>query len=168
MAIRHQVIERAPDAVWAVLADPKLYADWVVGTSASWPLDARWPQVDAALAYRVGLGPWTYEGRTVVRRVEPPRWLELEADSSRLGTARIAIEVRPWGGQALVLVDEHPLRGPGGAKHAAPLDLLIQLRHRSMLPRLAQTVERVASTASDSRARDTAGDTAASGGVQGA
>lgn len=163
VAIRHQVIEQPPDAVWAVLEDPELYADWVVGTSASWPLDTRWPQVDAALAYRVDLGPWTLEGRTVVRRVEPPRWLELEVDSGRLGTARIAIEVRPWGGQALVLVDEHPLRGPGGVLHAAPLDLLIQLRHRSMLPRLARTVERVAAAAPGSTSRATAGGRATSG-----
>ncbi|MFD5518833.1 SRPBCC family protein [Streptomyces sp. NPDC127066] len=163
MAIRHQVIERPPDAVWAVLEDPRLYADWVVGTSASWPLDTRWPQVDAELAYRVDLGPWTFEGRTVVRRAEPPHWLELEADSGRLGTARIAIEVRPWGGQTLVLVDEHPLRGPGGALHAAPLDFLIQLRHRSMLPRLARTVEGVTSAASGTAVRAMAGSTATSG-----
>ncbi|MFE2301723.1 SRPBCC family protein [Streptomyces sp. NPDC059445] len=162
MAIRHQVIEQPPDAVWAVLEDPRLYAEWVVGTSASWPLDRRWPQVDAALAYRVDLGPWTLEGRTVVRRWEPPRRLELEADSGRLGTARIAVEVRPWGGQTLVLVDEHPLRGPGGALHAAPLDLLIQLRHRSMLPRLARTVERVASATSDTAARAVPRDSATS------
>lgn len=155
VAIRHQVIERRPDAVWAVLEDPELYADWVVGTSASWPLDTRWPQVDAALAYRVDLGPGTLEGRTVVRRVEPPRWLELEVDSGRLGTARIAIEVRPWGGQTLVLVDEHP--------HTAPLDLLIQLRHRSMLPRLARTVERVAVAAPGSSSSATEGDRTTSG-----
>ncbi|MFE6489284.1 SRPBCC family protein [Streptomyces sp. NPDC057757] len=144
MAVRHQVIEQPPHVVWATLENPDFYADWVVGTSASWPLDGRWPLVGAALAYRMSLGPWTYEGRTIVRRLEPPHWLELEADSGRLGTARIAIEVRPWGDQTLVIVDEHPLRGPGGALHAAPLDLLIQLRHRSMLPRLARTVERVA------------------------
>ncbi|MFF4566338.1 SRPBCC domain-containing protein [Streptomyces sp. NPDC001435] len=151
MAIRHQIIEQPPEAVWAVLEDPELFGEWVVGTSASWALDERWPQIDAALAYSVRLGPWSYEGRTVVRRTEPPRWLELEAESGRLGTARIAIEMRPWGGHTLVIVDEHPLRGLGGVLHAAPLDLLIQLRHRSMLPRLARTVERTSPKA------DTAG-----------
>lgn len=143
MAIRHQIIGQPPEAVWAVLKDPELFGEWVVGTSASWALDDRWPQIDASLAYSVKLGRWLYEGRTVVRRIEPPRWLELEADSGRLGTARIAIEVRPWGAHTLVIVDEHPLRGLGGVLHAAPLDLLIQLRHRSMLPRLARTVERM-------------------------
>ncbi|MFF3323574.1 SRPBCC family protein [Streptomyces sp. NPDC002889] len=147
MAIRHQVIEQPPEAVWAVLEDPELYGEWVVGTLASWPLDNQWPQVDASLGYSVSLGPWSYEGRTVVRRFEPRRWLELEVHSGRLGTARIAIEVRSWGGHTLVIVDEHPLRGLGGALHAAPLDLLIQLRHRSMLPRLARLVERMSPAA---------------------
>ncbi|MET9667936.1 SRPBCC family protein [Streptomyces sp. NPDC006475] len=142
MAIRHQVIEQSPDAVWAVLESPALYSEWVVGTTDSRPLDDRWPQVDSALEYSVPIGPLSYEGRTTVRRYEPHRWLELEAHSGRLGTARIAIEVRPWGGHTLVIVDEHPLRGLGGKLHTAPLDLLIQLRHRTMLPRLAQTVER--------------------------
>ncbi len=145
MAVRHYVIERAPEAVWAVLEDPGLYSEWVVGTSETRALDDRWPQVGAALEYTVALGPWSYEGRTTVRRYEPPGWLELEADSGRLGTARIAIEVRPWGGHTLVIVDEHPLRGLGGAVHAAPLDVLIQVRHRNMLPRLARTVEGLSS-----------------------
>lgn len=142
MAVRHQVIERPPEAVWAVLEDPRLYAEWVVGTTKSKPLDNRWPQVGARLQYVLGRGRLAYEGRTVVRRMERLRWLELEADSGRLGTARIAIEVRPWGGQSLVLVDEHPLRGIGGAVHTAPLEVLIQLRHRKMLARLAKAVER--------------------------
>ncbi|MEU8790848.1 SRPBCC family protein [Streptomyces sp. NPDC048643] len=142
MAIRHQVIERSPEAVWAVLEDPRLYAEWVVGTSESRPVDGRWPEVGARLAYVVGRGRLAYEGRTVVRRVERLRWLELEADSGRLGTARIAIEVRTWGPHSLVLVDEHPLRGLGGALHTAPLEVVIQLRHRKMLARLAKVVER--------------------------
>ena len=147
MAIRHHIIERPPEAVWAVLENPGLYGEWVVGTSASRPLDDRWPQVDASLEYSVSMGPWSYEGRTTVRRFEPHRWLELEAHIGRLGTARIAIEVRPWGGHTLVIVDEHPLRGLGGALHAAPLEVLIQLRHRSMLTRLAEVVERTTSPA---------------------
>ena len=137
-----RVIERSPETVWAVLEDPRLYAEWVVGTSESKPADGRWPQVGARLTYVLGRGRLAYEGRTVVRRMERPRWLELEADSGRLGTARIAIEVRAWGAHSLVLVDEHPLRGLGGALHTAPLEVLIQLRHRKMLARLAEVVER--------------------------
>ncbi|MFD3450751.1 hypothetical protein ACFWVC_01075 [Streptomyces sp. NPDC058691] len=87
------------------------------------------------------MGPLAVNGKTVVRICRPPRQLELEAEAGWLGTARIALDLRPWGEDTLVVLDEHPLRGPGGLLHNAVLDALIQLRHRSMLGRLADTVE---------------------------
>jgi uncharacterized protein YndB with AHSA1/START domain len=142
MAVWHQLIERSPGQVWAVLADPGQYSRWVVGVADSQPGRGAWPEMGAELGYRVVFGPWSGNGRTTVRRCEPPAILELEADSGRLGTARIAFDVRPWGEQdSLVIVDEHPLRGPAGALHNVALDLMIQLRHRSMLGRLAALVE---------------------------
>ncbi|MFF1420882.1 SRPBCC family protein [Streptomyces sp. NPDC058280] len=140
MAVRHQLIRRPPAAVWAVLEDGNRYADWVVGTARSRPADGTWPELGSTIEYQVRLGPWTVGGHTVVRRYEPPHRLELEAYSGPLGTARIAIEVQPWGQDTLVVVDEHPLRGPGGAVHNTAVDTLIQIRHRSMLGRLAAVV----------------------------
>ncbi|MGW0565286.1 SRPBCC family protein [Streptomyces sp. NPDC003016] len=143
MAVRHHLIRRPPEVVWEVLADGSRYGDWVVGTSQSRPEKGDWPQVGATIEYTVRLGPWAATGQTVVRRSEPPYELELEADSGPLGTARIAIEVRPWGDDALIILDEHPLRGVGGMLHNTALDALLQLRHRSMLGRLAKVVEHV-------------------------
>ncbi|MEV6653470.1 SRPBCC family protein [Streptomyces sp. NPDC051219] len=145
MAVRHQLIKRPPPAVWAVLEDGNRYADWVVGTSDSRPVDDNWPQLGSKIEYDIRLGPWTFAGNTVVRRLEPPQWLELEALSGPLGTARIAFDIRSWGPDTLVIVDEHPLRGPGGALHNTALDALIQIRHRSMLSRLADVVEEATS-----------------------
>ncbi|MER5257230.1 MULTISPECIES: SRPBCC family protein [unclassified Streptomyces] len=141
MAVRHRLIRRPPAEVWAVLADGSRYGDWVVGPDSSREVGSDWPQLGSSIEYAVRLGPWTGTNTTTVRDVDPPRRIELEADSGKLGTARIAIEVRPWGRQTLVIVDEHPLRGPGAALHNAALDALLQLRHRSMLARLADTVE---------------------------
>ncbi|OEJ37603.1 polyketide cyclase [Streptomyces agglomeratus] len=141
MAVRHQLIRTSPEAVWEVLADGSRYSDWVVGTSDSKPGTGHWPEVGSTIDYMVPVGPWTLTGETIVRRAEPPYELELEVDSGPLGTARIAIEIRPGGNDALVILDEHPLRGVGGALHNAALDAVIQLRHRSMLGRLAKVVE---------------------------
>ncbi|GHG25440.1 SRPBCC family protein [Streptomyces filamentosus] len=141
MAVRIRLVHAAPHEVWAVLADASRYADWVVGTSESHAVDGVWPELGSALEYDVRLGPWTLSGTTVVRRVEAPRELELEVHSGPLGTVRVAVEVRPWGREALVIVDEHPLRGVAGALHNAAFDVLIQLRHRDMLRRLANVVE---------------------------
>ncbi|KOU04855.1 polyketide cyclase [Streptomyces sp. NRRL F-5755] len=141
MAVRHQLIKTRPDAVWAVLADGGRYQEWVVGPYRSRPCEGVWPELGSMISYSVHVGPWSLSGRTVVRRCEPPKELELEVDSGALGTARIAIEIRPWGDHALVIMDEHPLQGPGGLLHNTVLDALFQLRHRSMLRRLARLVE---------------------------
>ncbi|MDQ0994357.1 SRPBCC family protein [Streptomyces sp. V3I7] len=142
MAVRHQLVEREPAAVWNVLRDPSHYADWVVGTSETVPRAGRWPEVGSSLTYMIKLGPKSVEGFTVVRRFEHPRFLELEAHTG-IGTARIAFDIRSWGEETLLIVDEHPLRGPGGLLHNAVLETLIQFRHRDMLGRLARLVERL-------------------------
>ncbi|MFG2303619.1 SRPBCC family protein [Actinacidiphila glaucinigra] len=141
MAIRHRLVRGAPQDVWAVLADGTRYGEWVVGPSSSRRKDGHWPEVGSSLEYTVLLGPLELTGRTVVRICRPSEQLELEALSGWLGSARIAFELRPWGEDTLVIVDEHPLRGPGGLLHNAALDALLQLRHRSMLGRLAEAVE---------------------------
>ncbi|MEU9233939.1 SRPBCC family protein [Streptomyces subrutilus] len=141
MAVRHQLIRRPPHRVWAVLADPTLYGEWVVGPSESTPLDDTWPAAGSRLRYTVRLGPWSAEGVTTVRHREPGKELELEASFKALGTARIFLQLRPWGEETLVICDEHPLRGLGGTLHNPLSDAALQLRHRGMLARLARVVE---------------------------
>ncbi|MFJ2931480.1 SRPBCC family protein [Streptomyces sp. NPDC087219] len=141
MAVRHQLIHRPPHAVWAVLADPTRYGAWVVGPSESTPLDLSWPEVGSRLRYTVRLGPWSTDGTTTVRHTVPGRELELEAAFKALGTARIFLQLRPWGEETLVVCDEHPLRGLGGTLHNSFSEAALQLRHRGMLARLARVVE---------------------------
>ncbi|MFE5143742.1 SRPBCC family protein [Streptomyces fagopyri] len=141
MAVRHRLIRKSPEEVWAVLSDAERYGDWVVGTSWSEPDEGQWPELGAALRYEIKIGPITLHNRTVVRRSEPSTVLELEADSGPLGTARIAMELRPWGEDTLIIFDEHPLRGAGGALHNGLVDVLQQVRHRAMLGRLARMCE---------------------------
>ncbi|GGS11636.1 polyketide cyclase [Streptomyces humidus] len=141
MAVRHRLIKVSPRTVWAVLSDGSRYADWVVGTSSSEPVRGQWPQVGAAIGYAVRLGPLKLTNETVVRRCEEGSELELEAHAGVLGTARIAVELRPWGEHCLVIVDEHPLQGAGGRFHNAGAEAVIQLRHRAMLARLARVCE---------------------------
>ncbi|WP_395576456.1 SRPBCC family protein [Streptomyces sp. BK79] len=141
MAVRHRLVQASPAAVWDVLANGDLYVEWVVGPSEVTPKSGQWPQVGATIAYEVRLGPLRLNNESVVRRCEEGSVLELEAKAGRLGTGRIAIELRPWGENCLVIVDEHPLRGPGGLVHNAAVEALIQVRHRAMLARLAKLCE---------------------------
>ncbi|MFD0020634.1 SRPBCC family protein [Streptomyces sp. NPDC058382] len=141
MAVRHRLIRKPPADVWDVLSDVERYGDWVVGTSRAELDEGHWPELGAALRYEIRIGPLTLHNRTVVRRSEPIGVLELEADSGPLGTARIAMELRPWGEHTLVILDEHPLRGAGGTLHNGLLDVVQQARNRAMLGRLARLCE---------------------------
>jgi uncharacterized protein YndB with AHSA1/START domain len=141
MAKRHRLIRATPEQVWDILADGERYADWVVGTARSRPERGDWPEVGAAITYEVRIGPLRLHNETVVRRCLPGRELELEAKAGPLGTARIALELRTWGADTLVIVDEHPLRGAGGTIHTVGVEALIQLRHREMLRRLEAVCE---------------------------
>ncbi|MEU5184774.1 SRPBCC family protein [Streptomyces longwoodensis] len=141
MAVRHRLIKTDPSVVWDVIADGSRYADWVVGTGASRPNRGRWPEKGASIEYEVPLGPWRLSNETIVRRCEEGRQLELEILAGPLGTARFSIELREWGEYCLVIADEHPLQGAGGALHNFGAEAVIQLRHRTMLARLARCCE---------------------------
>ncbi|MEU6546300.1 SRPBCC family protein [Streptomyces sp. NPDC046859] len=157
MAVRHRLIHVGPSAVWDVLADGTRYAEWVVGTARSEPVRGQWPQTGSAIRFEIRIGPARLTNETVVRRCEEGRLLELEAKAGPLGTARISIDVRPWGEETLVIVDEHPLRGAGGLLHNAGFEALIQLRHRTMLARLARLCESEANPDERPGRQDTAG-----------
>ncbi|HEX5566519.1 MAG TPA: SRPBCC family protein [Streptomyces sp.] len=141
MAVRHVLVKTSPDRVWDVLSDADRYQQWVVGTRSTRRAEGEWPKVGTALRYEIGVGPVNFQGHTVVRICEPPSRLELEASAGRLGSARIAISVRPWGDDTLITMDEHPLRGTVARLHTAPMDAALQLRHRLMLSRLRDAVE---------------------------
>ncbi|MFF3504736.1 SRPBCC family protein [Streptomyces sp. NPDC003247] len=164
MAVRHRLVKTDPATVWAVLADGHRYADWVVGTSESYPVRGEWPRTGAAIRYEIRLGPLRLTNETVVRRCEEGTCLELEARAGALGTARIAVELRPWGEHCLVIVDEHPLQGAGGAVHNVAVEALIQLRHRAMLARLARVCEEEAREGDGGRGAGPAGRAAGGGG----
>lgn len=141
MAQLYAVVERPPSAVWEVLADGWSYDRWVVGTAEILEVDPAWPRVGSSLRYRVGWGPLSFEDRTYVRIAEPPHRLDLEAHALPAGTARIAVNVIDWDDKTLILLDEHPLTGPGAIFHTAATDVVLRLRNRQMLKRLVRLTE---------------------------
>jgi uncharacterized protein YndB with AHSA1/START domain len=141
MATVNVLVRRPPEQVWKVLADGSAYAEWVVGTRQIRSVDEGWPAVGTSIHYTVGLGPLEMRGRTTVRVVEEHRRLGLEADAGLLGTARIVIDLVPWGGETVVELDESPLRGPAYLLHTMVSDALLLMRGRPMVAKLARLVE---------------------------
>jgi uncharacterized protein YndB with AHSA1/START domain len=141
MAVLNMLIDHNPEQVWQVLSDGWAYAEWVTGTRNIRDVDDRWPEPGARIHYTAGAGPWTFDDVTTVRLAEPCRRLELEAHAGRLGSARVSIELLYWGeGRTVVILDEHPLTGPGARWHSVPLDAALRLRNRRMMRSLARVV----------------------------
>lgn len=142
MAILNLVLDRPRSDVWDALRDGQSYAEWVAGTQEILGVDSSWPEVGSRLRFRAGIGPLSFEDRTVVRRLEPDR-LELEAFAGPIGTARVSIEVHDWGEkQCLVIIDEHPLTGPAARWHNSLVEVLLRIRNRRMAASLKDIVER--------------------------
>jgi uncharacterized protein YndB with AHSA1/START domain len=95
-----------PQRVFAVLADPKSYADWVVGSHSIRDADPDWPAVGSRFHHRVGVGPLTVKDHTEVLEVDPPHRLVLRARARPLGTAKIELVLEPRDGGTHVTMTE--------------------------------------------------------------
>jgi uncharacterized protein YndB with AHSA1/START domain len=142
-----------PDAVFAILADGDLYAEWVVGARRSAEVDPRWPQPGSTLLHQQGVGPLHVTDTTTVLRAVPPTLLELEARVRPLVTARVEIAIVPVARGSLLRMDETVV---GGAlRPLAPvLDVGLHRRNAHALNRLERLVaERSGAKADDTPAR---------------
>jgi uncharacterized protein YndB with AHSA1/START domain len=142
VAVVNVVVERRPEQVWDVLADGHAYAEWVIGTREIRVVDDGWPAAGTSIHYTVGRGPLSLRGRTTVRQLDKGKRLGLEADAGLLGSARIVIELSEWGEGTVIVLDEHPLRGPAYWLHGALSEALLVVRGRPMINQLARLVER--------------------------
>src|SRR3954464_4225870 len=100
-------IDTSPERVFAVLADWRSYADWVVGSRAMRGADPGFPAAGTRFHHKVGFGPVTINDHTLVLEVDPPRRIVLHARARPLfGTARIELELRPENGGTHVRMHE--------------------------------------------------------------
>ena len=88
MSIVTRRINAPVTAVWAVLADPWLYASWVVGAARIRAVDGDWPAAGARLHHSVGLWPLLLSDHTVVEESQPGSRLQLLARAWPDGEAR--------------------------------------------------------------------------------
>ncbi len=147
MALRNALVRANREQVWEVLADGHSYKDWVVGTAEIREVEPGFPAVGTAIHYTThGVGPARLQDRTVVRLCEPGRHLEMEAQAAPFGSVRISIHLLDWGDDCVVIVDEHPLRGPTFLLDNPVTETVLTLRNRRMLRHLAALVEQRAAT----------------------
>jgi len=138
VAVNDIHIYASPEDVIAFLADGKRYADWVVGAKRIRSVEPDWPAQGSKFHHTVGVGPVNINDSTVVRSVDPPNRLVLEARARPLGRAMVKLEVVPEDEGSLVRMTEEPINVPGFVKRL--LDPPIFARNAEALRRLKDHV----------------------------
>ena len=153
MSVNRTVVEASPDAVMAVLSDPRAYGDFVVGSKYVRRFDPTWPDVDSVFHHTLGVGPFILRDLTQVTEGDGEHRLVLRAQMRPLAVNRVAFTVRPTPTGTEVEVEERAIEGPVALMWNPVLDGLMWLRNEEMLRRLKKMAEQ-------REARRTAGDTA--------
>ncbi len=141
VATTHLQMNVSPERVFAVLAQPDAYGDWVVGSDVIRDADPHWPAVGSRFHHRVGVGPLKLNDHTEVIEVETDRKLVMHARARPMGTAIVALLMEAREGGACVTMSE--TAGDALSRLAInPLtDWLVDLRNRKALRRLKRIVE---------------------------
>jgi uncharacterized protein YndB with AHSA1/START domain len=141
MATTSRVIDAAPDAVFAVLANGWTYGQWVVGTSHVRAVDPHWPEAGSRLHHAVGIWPLVVRDHTEVQECQPGRHLRLLARGWPLGEAEVDITLEAQNGGTCLVIREQLLGGPGLVMRNPIGDALIHRRNVETLERLAAIAE---------------------------
>lgn len=141
MSSVHRFIEATPDRVFDVLADGWLFPSWVVGASRIRDVEEAWPAVDAKIHHSFGIWPIVIDDTTSVIEWTRPTRAEFVARGWPLGEADVIIEVRERSGGCFVTMIEYASSGPGTFVPAPLMKLLLDIRNREALQRLAWLAE---------------------------
>lgn len=129
-------------AVWAVLSDGWLYANWVVGASRIRDVDQPWPAVGSRIHHSVGVWPAVVNDETVVIESIPERRLVLQAKGWPLGEARVDLQIDGTGDDTCdVSIVEDAVKGPGSLVPTVVTQPLIAVRNREAIKRLIMIAE---------------------------
>jgi uncharacterized protein YndB with AHSA1/START domain len=131
-------VDAPREAIWEVLADPRLYANWVVGASTTRDVEGRWPEPGSRLHHTQML---VIHDTTSVLESDPPRRLVLEARARPLLIAHVDVRLEPEDGGTRIVFDESATGGLLGALPQAVSDAPIHLRNHETVRRLKRLAE---------------------------
>lgn len=135
-------VRAGAERVFAELADGWAYVGWVVGASHIRDVDAEWPAAGSKIHHKVGVWPLDISDHTESLACEPGRRLLLRARGWPLGEATVEIVLEQRSASLTqVRIREAPTAGPGRWLDNPLLRLMLRLRNRETLRRLADRVE---------------------------
>lgn len=137
MATVKKWIPAGVEDVWAILADPRSYALWVVGSHDVRAVDGVWPQVGSTFHHTQGHGPFKARDTTTVLAVEAPHRLLLKVRIRPFLTGPVDLRLAPDGDGTCVTLTEKARGGFAGPVPDVLLAPAIALRNADALRRLA-------------------------------
>jgi hypothetical protein len=141
VATNARTISASPEAVFSVLSDGWLYPTWVVGAARARNVTADWPAAGAEIHHSFGIWPVMLNDKTVMLDWQAPTSARLRARGWPIGEAEVLIEVRPSPEGCVVRITEDAVEGPGLLIPRILRRILIFLRNRETLRRLAYLAE---------------------------
>ena len=142
MAFSSREIEAPASAVFAVLADPETYPDWLLGAANIREIDNNWPSPGSRFHHTVGVRPFALMDHTEVRDVEPDRSLSLSVRARPLVAAEVEFRIIGDGDRCVVTFEEEPTLRVIGNLARPLMDPMTHVRNHRSLRRLEQVVLR--------------------------
>lgn len=141
MSTTRRQIDASPERVWAVLADPDTYADWVVGSRDIRDADSRFPAEGTSFHHTLAFGPIDLKDETTVVEVDEPRRLVLHLKARPLGRGAVAIDLAERDGGTHLTMHEGPVSPIARIVYNPLIDLALHRRNVEALRRLAELAE---------------------------
>lgn len=141
MARTERVIDATPSAVFDVLADPRSYVYWVIGSREVRDADPSWPEPGSRFHHTVNVGPLRIRDHTRVEDVDRGRCLQLKAKARPFGTARITIRLQQESGGTRVTMVEDAADSLTAFIFQPLTHLAVRHRNVRSLERLAELAE---------------------------
>lgn len=141
MSVNHIEVLRPREAVFAVLADPFTFEDWVVGASEIRDVEGAWPAPGSLFHHTQGVPKAGLKDTTSVVQSTTPERLLLEVRARPVIVARVEIVLQAIGERTHVQLAERPVGGFLARLDGRPLDRMLFLRNAESLRRLKRLCE---------------------------
>lgn len=137
MATVSKWVPASVEDVWAILADPRSYAFWVVGSHDIRKVEGPWPAVGSTFHHTQGHGPFKLGDTTTVVECDAPYRLLLEVRIRPFLTGPVELVLEPDGEGTCVTITERAEGGMAGVVPNFMTNPLIGFRNADGLRRLA-------------------------------
>lgn len=141
MAHNARVTTAAPRDVFALLAEPETYPQWLIGAANIRDVEPNWPSPGSRFHHTVGVRPFALADSTEVLDVEPDRSLSLHVRARPFISGIVHFELLPTADGCVITMLEEPAFRLLGNLARPLLDPATHQRNHRSLQRLARMAE---------------------------